>query len=58
MKIGFTINLGDYQLMKIESSELENLWDCLREVFLALERVENERVEQFKNSSIFEAVRQ
>ena len=48
MKIGFTINIGDYESLKIESSECDNLKDCLLECYYSLNYMSDEfKVKRF-----------
>ena len=37
MKLAFTINLGNYENMRIETGEYEHAWQCALEAMDALE---------------------
>lgn len=47
MKIGFTINLGNYESMRVESSEHYKWQDAMAEVVDFLSKVREDHVQQF-----------
>ncbi len=60
MKVGFTVNLGNYESMRIESSEYTHLEDCLEEVWMALQAtqaVEEPAVARFLERPLWKAVK-
>ncbi len=61
MKVGFTINLGDYENMRIESSEYQYLEDCLEEVWMALKATnvaDEPAVKRFLDRDLWKSVRE
>lgn len=51
MKIGFTINIGNFENIKIESSENETTLQCLKDCYKLLEVIilENKAHNKLKN---------
>ena len=47
MKIGFTINLGEYESMRIDSSEFDSPEACIDEIGNALIRTNNLKAKAF-----------
>lgn len=47
MIVGFKINLGNFQMMSVESSEHDNWEDCMREVFNFLKKLDHPKVQAF-----------
>ena len=47
MRISVTVNLGNYENIKVESSEFEHADDCKTEISLALEDMREPRVDDF-----------
>jgi len=47
MKIGFTINLGNYESMRVDSSEVEDWKQGLAEIVDFLGRLEDKNVKRF-----------
>lgn len=47
MKVSFKINLGNYQMMGVESSEFEEWEKCMREVFIFLQKINHPAVQSF-----------
>jgi len=47
MKIGFKINLGNYEMMSVESSEYDDWADCMKEIFNFLRRLDNQPIQDF-----------
>lgn len=47
MKLSFKINLGNYQMMGVESSEFEKWESCMREIFLFLQKIDHPAVQKF-----------
>ena len=47
MKIGFTINLGNYESMRVDSSEHYKWEDAMAEIFGFLSNVREDHVQQF-----------
>ena len=47
MKLSVTVNLGNYENIKIESGEYDNMSDCKTELSLALEDIHEPRVDDF-----------
>ena len=47
MKISVTVNLGNYENIKIESSEFEHANDCKTEISLTLEDLRVPQVDDF-----------
>jgi len=59
MKIGFTINIGNYENVKIESNELPTLDDCLLEVYKSLRNLSqvDAHIEEFMSKDYFDIIR-
>ncbi len=60
MKVGFTVNLGNYESMRIESSEYDHLEDCLEEIWMALhatQAVEEPAVKRFLERPLWQPVK-
>lgn len=47
MKIAVTVNIGNYENIKVESSEHDNANDCKTEISLALEDMRIAQVDDF-----------
>jgi hypothetical protein len=48
MKLAVTINLGNYESIKIESGEYEDVFDCKGELNVALATIREARVDAFR----------
>jgi len=56
MRIGFTINLGNYQSLRVDSSDLPNSKMCLDEIIQALQKLTMfEEVKAFLDLLVLEA---
>ena len=53
MQIGVTINLGNYESLKVVSSELPSAEMCWRELYETLRSNKNERVQSFLKGALF-----
>lgn len=58
MKIGFKINLGNFQMMSVESSEHDDWADCMKEVFNFLRRLEKKPIQDFVKDFLSVRVRE
>lgn len=59
MKIGFTINIGNYESFKIESSELPGVSQCMIEIYVELKQhaQHDSYIDEFIARSYFEQAR-
>jgi len=48
MKFAVTVNLGNYENMRIESSEYDSIEECKEEINLALDDFDIPQVEDFQ----------
>jgi len=53
MRFGVTVNLGNYENIRVESSEHDNISDCKTEVALALEDMREPRVNDFLKRTLY-----
>jgi len=58
MKVGFKINLGNYQMMSVESSEHDTWVDCMKEVFNFLKRLDYPQVRAFTKDFLSMSIRE
>lgn len=45
MRIGLTINMGNYESLRIESSEWDNSYDCAMELLTEIRKLESHQAE-------------
>ena len=47
MQVGFKINLGNYEMMSVMSSEHDEWKDCMKEVFDFLLKLQHPQIQRF-----------
>ena len=57
MRIGFKLQLRQYEMFEIQSNEYETIDECLDEIYYSLLRVDHPAVREFREGSVFREIR-